>query len=134
MYQTINFKIITPEKIFFEHLVEIITFPNIDGEFSVMKGHMYMISTIIPGIISSKSENNIDNFVISGGLLNIDSECCLFTEQVIRLTDMTDGEIISTINTLKEEMLHFTSIQKTFSSKKSQMIAILEKFIKKNNV
>jgi len=60
-----NFKleIISPEKIIFSDNVTMVTLPSYEGDMSVLKYHISIITFLRPGIIKiQKKEGNINDF------------------------------------------------------------------------
>ena len=65
-----NFKIeiISPEKIIFSEEVKMVTLPSYEGDMSVLKNHISIITFLRPGIIQvQKKEKNFDNFFVQDG-------------------------------------------------------------------
>ena len=65
-----NFKleIICPEKIIFSDNVKMVTLPSYEGDMSVLKHHISIITFLRPGIIKvQKSKGDFDEFFIQDG-------------------------------------------------------------------
>jgi len=65
-----NFKleIISPEKIIYSDDVMIATFPSYEGDMTVLKNHISLISFLRPGIIKvKKNEGNLEEFFVEDG-------------------------------------------------------------------
>ena len=65
-----NFKleIISPEKIIFSDNVAMATFPSYEGDMSVLKNHIAIITFLRPGIIKiQKDERNFEEFLVQDG-------------------------------------------------------------------
>ena len=65
-----NFKIeiISPEKIVFSEDVKMVTLPSYEGDMSVLKHHISIITFLRPGIIKvQKSKGDFDEFFIQDG-------------------------------------------------------------------
>ena len=67
-----NFKleIISPEKIIFSDNVIMVTLPSYEGDMSVLKHHISIITFLRPGIIKlQKNNENFENFFVQDGIV-----------------------------------------------------------------
>ncbi len=65
-----NFKlqIISPEKILFSESVKMVTVPSYEGDMSVLKNHISIITFLRPGIIKvQKNDENFKEFFVQDG-------------------------------------------------------------------
>ena len=65
-----NFKleIISPEKIIFSDNVTVVTLPSYEGDMSVLKHHISIITFLRPGIIKAqKNDGNFEEFFVQDG-------------------------------------------------------------------
>ena len=65
-----NFKleIISPEKIIFSDNVTMVTLPSYEGDMSVLKFHISIITFLRPGIIKiQKNDGNFEEFFVQDG-------------------------------------------------------------------
>ena len=67
-----NFKIeiITPEKVIFSDNLTMVTLPSYEGDMSVLKNHISIISFLRPGIVKVyKNDRNIEEFFVQDGIV-----------------------------------------------------------------
>ena len=67
-----NFKleIISPEKIIFSDNAKIATLPSYEGDMSILKNHISIITFLRPGIIKAqKKEDGFDSFFVQDGTI-----------------------------------------------------------------
>ena len=67
-----NFKleIISPEKIIFSENPIMVTFPSYEGDMSILKNHISIISFLRPGIIKvQKNDRDFENFFVQDGIV-----------------------------------------------------------------
>ena len=67
-----NFKleIISPEKIIFSDNVEMVTLPSYEGDMSILKHHISIITFLRPGIIKvQKNKESFEEFFIEDGTI-----------------------------------------------------------------
>ena len=65
-----NFKleIISPEKIIFSNNAKMVTLPSYEGDMSILKNHISIITLLRPGIIKvQKNEENFEEFFVQDG-------------------------------------------------------------------
>jgi len=65
-----NFKleIISPERIFFSDDVKMVTLPSYEGDMSILKHHISIITFLRPGIIKvKKNDENFEKFFVQEG-------------------------------------------------------------------
>ena len=68
MEENFKFEIISPEKIIFSDNVTMATLPSYEGDMSILKNHISIITFLRPGIIKvkKKAENQEEFFVQEG--------------------------------------------------------------------
>ena len=67
-----NFKleIVSPEKIIFSDNVTMVTLPSYEGDMSVLKHHISIITFLRPGIIKiQKNDGNFEEFFVQDGIV-----------------------------------------------------------------
>ena len=68
MEDNFKFEIISPEKIIFSDNITMITLPSYEGDMSVLKHHISIITFLRPGIIKlQKNNENKENFFVQDG-------------------------------------------------------------------
>ena len=91
-----NFKleIISPEKIIFSENVKMVTLPSYEGEMSILKHHISIITFLRPGIIKvDKNESKIDEFLVEDGTIEY------FNDNLVVLTTL-----ITNVKNLTKEL------------------------------
>ena len=72
-----NFKleIIVPEKIIFSNSVKMVKVPSYEGDMSILKNHISIITLLRPGIVRiEKSDGNIEEFFAQDGTIEFYNE------------------------------------------------------------
>ena len=68
MEDNFKFEIITPERIFFSDDVKMVTLPSYEGDMSILKYHISIITFLRPGIIKvQKNDESFENFFVQEG-------------------------------------------------------------------
>ena len=67
-----NFKleIISPERIIFSDEAKMVTLPSYEGDMSILKNHISVITLLRPGIIKvQKNDGNFEEFFVQDGIV-----------------------------------------------------------------
>ena len=68
MEDNFKFEIITPERIFFSDDVKMVTLPSYEGDMSILKYHISIITFLRPGIIKvQKNDESFEEFFVQEG-------------------------------------------------------------------
>ena len=70
MEETFKFEIISPEKIIFSNNSTMVTLPSYEGDMSVLKYHISIITFLRPGIIKVQTSKNVfEEFFVQDGIV-----------------------------------------------------------------
>ena len=70
MEDNFKFEIINPEKIIFSDSTTVVTLPSYEGDMSVLKHHISIITFLRPGIIKlQKNDGNFEEFFVQDGIV-----------------------------------------------------------------
>ncbi len=70
----LQFKLVTPEKVVFEKKVSQVTLPTMDGEISILPGHIPLVAELVPGIAMLREHNETEDVAVSGGFIQVDNQ------------------------------------------------------------
>ena len=70
----IQLKIISPQGIIIDQLVDIVTVRTITGYAGFLAGHIPYVSTIIPSQLTFRVNNVLKTYFINGGILPVEPE------------------------------------------------------------
>ncbi len=103
-----NFKleIISPEKIIFSNNVKMVAFPSYEGDMSILKNHISIITFLRPGIIKvQKKTEDFDNFFVQDGTVEyFNDNLVVLSASAINLKDLSK-EYLENLNKDVEEKL-----------------------------
>lgn len=74
MTDKITFDLVSPEKLLLSTTADMVTIPGADGDMGVMAGHMSLISTLRPGVITVSGSDDEGRFYVSGGFAEVTAE------------------------------------------------------------
>ena len=70
MEDNFKFEIVSPEKVIFSDNTTMVTLPSYEGDMSVLKNHISIITFLRPGKIEvKKNDGNIDEFFVEDGIV-----------------------------------------------------------------
>ena len=96
-----NFKleIISPEKIIFSADVNMVTFPAYEGDMSILKNHIPIITFLKPGIIKvQKKELNSEEFFVEDGTVEyFNDNLVVLSASAINIKDISK-EFLDNLN------------------------------------
>ena len=70
MADNFKFEIVSPEKVIFSDNTTMVTLPSYEGDMSVLKNHISIITFLRPGKIKvKKNDENIDEFFVEDGIV-----------------------------------------------------------------
>jgi len=88
-----NFKleIISPEKIIFSDNAKMVTLPSYEGDMSILKNHISIITFLRPGIIKiQKNDGNFEEFFVQDGTVEyFNDTLVILSASVINLKDLS---------------------------------------------
>ena len=68
MEENFKLEIISPEKIIYSHDTKMVTLPSYEGDMSVLKNHISIITFLRPGIVKvQKQDENYEGFFVEDG-------------------------------------------------------------------
>jgi len=74
MADTIQFDLVSPERMLTSVAATAVQIPGADGDFTAMPGHVPFIATLRPGIIVAATEKGEVRYVVTGGFAEITGE------------------------------------------------------------
>ena len=88
-----NFKleIISPEKIVFSDTAEEVTIPSYEGNMTILKNHISIITFLRPGIIKTKkNDGSIDSFFVEDGTIEFfNNQLVILSASIINIKNIT---------------------------------------------
>ena len=88
-----NFKleIISPEKIIFSDKTSMVTIPSYEGDMSILRNHIAIITFLRPGIIKvKKNDGNLEEFFVEDGTIEyFNDSLVILSTSTINLKDLS---------------------------------------------
>jgi len=95
-----NFKIeiISPEKIIFSDEEKMVTLPSYEGDMSILKNHISIITLLRPGIIKVQNDGNFKEFFVQDGTVEyFNDSIVVLSASAINVKDLSK-EFVDNLN------------------------------------
>ena len=103
-----NFKleIISPERIIFSDDTKMVTLPSYEGDMSILKNHISVITLLRPGIIKvQKNDGNFEDFFVQDGTMEyFNDSLVVLSASVINVKDLSK-EFMDNLNKNTQDKL-----------------------------
>ena len=99
MEDNFKLKIISPERIIFSDDAKIVTLPSYEGDMSILKNHISVITLLRPGIIKvQKDDGNFEDFFVQDGTVEyFNDSLVVLSASVINVKDLSK-EFVDNLN------------------------------------
>jgi len=106
MEENFNFEIISPEKIIFTGDVSMVTFPSYEGDMSILKNHISIITFLRPGIVKIyKEKNDSEEFFVQDGTVeHFNNSLVLLSSSAISTKDLSKDFLDNLIKDVEEKL------------------------------
>jgi len=106
MEESFKFEIISPEKIIFSDQIKMATLPSYEGDMSILKNHISIITFLRPGIIKIiKNNDSLEEFFVQDGTIEyFNDNLILLSSAVINKTRLSK-EFLDNLNNDTEKKL-----------------------------
>ena len=106
MEESFKFEIISPEKIIFSDQIKMATLPSYEGDMSILKNHISIITFLRPGIIKIiKNNDSLEEFFVQNGTIEyFNDNLILLSSAVINKTRLSK-EFLDNLNNDTEKKL-----------------------------
>ena len=103
----IALSLITPEETFLKEEVHQVVIPASCGVMGVLKGHVPMITPVVPGVVQTLDSNNkcLSKTFVGDGFAEIDgNHCIILISEAIDVNDIDKQKVNSYIEELKSKI------------------------------
>ena len=102
-----NFKleIISPERIIFSDEAKMVTLPSYEGDMSILKNHISIITLLRPGIIKVQNDGNFKEFFVQDGAVEFfNDSLVVLSASAINVKDLSQ-EFVDNLTKDSQEKL-----------------------------
>jgi len=98
MEDNFNLEIISPERIIFSDEAKMVTLPSYEGDMSILKNHISIITLLRPGIIKVQNDGNFKEFFIQDGTMEFfNDSLVVLSSSAINVKDLSK-EFVDNLN------------------------------------
>jgi len=113
MADTMQFDLVSPERRLASMQVRAVQIPGTEGDLTAMPGHMPLITTLRPGILTVTSDEGEQQFVVTGGFAEVGTGLTVLAENAVPRPDMTQEDYDAMV---KEAKNFYGQAQENFVS------------------
>ena len=105
MADTINFELVSPERLLVSEEVDSITLPGSGGDMTILGNHAPVMTTLRPGVLAvTKAGGSRDEFVVFGGFADVTvNGCTVLAEDARPRGEMSREDFQSRIDNAQRE-------------------------------
>ena len=94
MTDTVEFELVSPQRLLKSEPVEMVVVPGAEGDFGVLPGHSLLIATVRPGVIDIHSGGQVaERIFVAGGFAEVSKErCTVLAEEAVLVSDIVRNE------------------------------------------
>tara|TARA_B100000686_G_C16616839_1_gene876958 strand:- start:733 stop:1125 length:393 start_codon:yes stop_codon:yes gene_type:complete len=90
MEENFKLEIISPEKVIFSGDAKMVVLPSYEGDMSILKNHISIITFLRPGIIKAQINNDFNEFFIQDGTVEyFNDTLIILSSSIISLKDLS---------------------------------------------
>jgi len=106
MADTVDFELVSPERLVISAPVEMVVVPGAEGDFGVLPGHAPLISTVRTGVISIYENKAVDRRIfVSGGFAEVTAgRCTVLADEAVDLEDADRAAAESRVAAAREDL------------------------------
>ena len=101
-----HFELVSPEKLLFSGAVESVVAPGADGQFTVLKDHAPVMTTLKPGVVSvAGGDGKVEKLFVRGGFADVSAGgFTILAEQAIPLAEIDATRLDADIRDAREDL------------------------------
>ena len=106
MADTVEFELVSPERLLLSRPVEMVVVPGAEGDFGVLPGHAPLISAVRPGVIEVYENDKVtDRIFVAGGFAEVTAlRCTVLAEVAVPVGEIDRAEVEQELKDLGDEL------------------------------
>ena len=106
MADTVEFELVSPERLLLSAPVEMVVIPGAEGDFGVLPGHAPMISTLRTGVIATYAGGNVDKQIfVAGGFAEVAGpRCTVLAEEAVALDEIDRAAVEARVTAARDNV------------------------------
>jgi len=104
MAETVEFELVSPQKLLKSEPVEMVVVPGAEGDLGVLPGHSPLIATVRPGVIDIHEGGKVkEQIFVAGGFCEVSPErCTVLAEEAVPVSDLDRAAAESRLEAAKK--------------------------------
>lgn len=94
MPKSLQFKIVTPERVVYEDTVDAVILPTVDGEIAILPNHIPLVTLLQAGILRIKKGAEETPLAVSTGVIEVDGKRVVVLADTAERADELEEEKI----------------------------------------
>jgi F-type H+-transporting ATPase subunit epsilon len=100
-----HFELVSPEKLLFSGEVDQVVAPGADGQFTVLKDHAPVMTTLKAGVVRIESAGKVEKLFVRGGFADVSAiGFTILAEQALAVADVDVVKLESDIKNAREDL------------------------------
>jgi F-type H+-transporting ATPase subunit epsilon len=101
-----HFELVSPERLLFSGEVESVVAPGADGQFTVLKDHAPVMTTLKPGVVTiADGGGKVEKLFVRGGFADVNANgFTILAERAIPIAELDAAKIDSDIKNAREDL------------------------------
>jgi F-type H+-transporting ATPase subunit epsilon len=105
MAEPFQFELVSPERLLMSEQVDQVVVPGSDGQFTVLKGHAPMMSTLRPGVVDVTRGPTTERIFVRGGFADVGpAGLTILAEQAIPLSEIDSAMLSREVKNAEEDV------------------------------
>ncbi|MEM8686158.1 MAG: F0F1 ATP synthase subunit epsilon [Pseudomonadota bacterium] len=105
MADTLNFELVSPEKLLLSEEVASVTVPGTEGDFTVFAQHAPVLSTMRPGVVDVQKSDGEERIFVRGGFAEVNpAGLTILAEEAIPMADLDKDRLAQHIQDAQEDV------------------------------
>jgi F-type H+-transporting ATPase subunit epsilon len=106
MADTVEFELVSPERLLVSASVEMVVVPGSEGDFGVLPGHAPLISTVRPGVISTYEDGRVASRIfVAGGFAEVTAaRCTVLADEAVELDGADRAAVEARLRAAREDL------------------------------
>ena len=103
---SIEFELVSPEKLLKSEPVEMVVIPGTEGDVGVLPGHSLLIAAVRPGVIDIHEGGQVrESIFVAGGFAEVSPErCTVLAEEAVPVADIDRAEAEKRLEDAKQAL------------------------------
>lgn len=122
-----HFELVSPERLVFSGEVQSVVVPGTEGQFTVLKDHSPLMSTLKPGVIDIAEASKSIRFFVRGGFAEVSpAGLTILAERAIPIEEVDAAQIAADIKDAEEDIADAKTdeVRRLAAEKRDQLLEL----------